>query len=217
MIAERGLRVDESTITRRVRRYAPVLNERLRQHVRRPVRLWRVDETYVRVNGHRTYLYRAVDSAGILSISCCRQSVTRLLPSSFCSRPCAASPEFGPRVINVDGHQAYAHAVTELKRSGELGRRCQCRRCPYLNNVVEQDHRFIKKRIAASIGFRSVEGALNTIDGYEAMHMIREGQVRWLVKGRCTLPARVHSLLVWRRRLKTLSKQGTRSAISCSV
>jgi transposase-like protein len=54
--------------------------------------------------------------------------------------------------------------------------------------VVEQDHRFIKKRIAkkriaASIGFRSVEGALNTIDGYEAMHMIRKGQVRWLVKG----------------------------------
>ena len=83
-----------------------------------------------------------------------------------------------PRVINVDGHQAYAHAITEPKRSGEL-----CRRCPYLNNVVEQDHRFIKKRIAASLGFRSVQGALNTIDGYEAMHMIRKGQVGWLAKG----------------------------------
>ena len=57
------------------------------------------------------------------------------------------------------------------------------RRCPYLNNVVEQDHRFIKKRIAASLGFRSVQGALNTVDGYEAMHMIRKGQVRWLGKG----------------------------------
>ena len=88
-----------------------------------------------------------------------------------------------PRVINVDGHQAYAHAITELKRKGELGRRCRYRRCPYLNNVVEQDHRFIKKRIAASLGFRSVVGALNTIDGYEAMHMIRKGQVRWLAKG----------------------------------
>ena len=79
-----------------------------------------------------------------------------------------------PRVINVDGHPAYAHAITELKREGELGRRCRYRRCPYLNNVIEQDHRFIKKRIAASLGFRSIEGALSTIDGYEAMHIIRQ-------------------------------------------
>ena len=53
-------------------------------------------------------------------------------------------------------------------RDGERGRCCQCRRWSYLNNVVEQDHRFIKKRIAGSLGFRSVEGALNTIDGYDA-------------------------------------------------
>ena len=88
-----------------------------------------------------------------------------------------------PRVINVDGHPAYARAISELKDSRELGRRCRCRPSPYLNNVLEQDHRFIKKRIAASLGFRSVEGALRTIDGYEAMHMIRKGQVRWLEKG----------------------------------
>ncbi len=87
-----------------------------------------------------------------------------------------------PRVINVDGHPAYARAISELKDSRELGRRCRCRPSPYLNNVLEQDHRFIKKRIAASLGFRSVEGALRTIDGYEAMHMIRKGQVRWLEK-----------------------------------
>jgi transposase-like protein len=86
-------------------------------------------------------------------------------------------------VINVDGHQAYAQAIAELKAKRELGRRCRYRRCPYLNNVVEQDHRFIKKRVAADLGFRSVVGAMNTIDGYEAMHMIRKGQVRWLPKG----------------------------------
>jgi len=88
-----------------------------------------------------------------------------------------------PRVINVDGHPAYATAVEELKESGELGRRCRCRSSPYMNNVLEQDHRFIKKRIAASLWFRSVGGALNTIAGYESMHMIRKGQVRWLAKG----------------------------------
>ena len=88
-----------------------------------------------------------------------------------------------PRVINVDGHPAYARAIAELKRSGDLSRRCRCRPSPYLNNVIEQDHRFIKKRIAASLWFRSDEGALRTIDGYEAMHLIRKGQIRWLPKG----------------------------------
>ena len=88
-----------------------------------------------------------------------------------------------PRVINVDGHPAYAGAVAELKQSGELGRRCRCRTAPYLNNIIEQDHRFVKERITASLGFRSVEGACRTIEGYEAMHAIRKGQVRWVAKG----------------------------------
>jgi transposase, IS6 family len=87
-----------------------------------------------------------------------------------------------PRVINVDGHGSYPPAIAELKGSGELGRRCQCRPSPYLNNVLEQDHRFVKKRIAASLWFHPIEGALRTIPGYEAMHMIRKGQVRWLAR-----------------------------------
>ena len=86
-------------------------------------------------------------------------------------------------MINVDGHPAYASAIAELKISGELGSRCTLRTCPYLNNIVEQDHRFIKKRIAASLWFRSVEGAVQTVAGYEAMHAIRKGQIRWLPKG----------------------------------
>ena len=80
----------------------------------------------------------------------------------------------------MDGHPAYARAIAELKNSGELGWRCRCRPSLYLNNIVEQDHRFIKKRIAASLWFRSAEGALQTVAGYEAMHA---GQIRWLPKG----------------------------------
>jgi len=82
-----------------------------------------------------------------------------------------------PRVINVDGHPAYARAIAELKRSGDLSQRCRCRPSPYLNNVIEQDHRFIKKRIAVSLWFRPAEGASRTIDGYEAMHLIRKASV----------------------------------------
>ena len=173
-MTERGVSVDHSTIGRWVLRYAPILNERLRRHLRRPGGSWRVDETYVRVKGVWTYLYRAIDSTGDtidFLLSPKRDAVAAKL---FLQLTLRNGAQIRPRVINVGGHQAYAQAITELKRNGELGPRCRYRRCPYLNNVVEQDHRFIKKRIAASLGFRSIQGALNTIDGYEAMHMIRK-------------------------------------------
>ena len=183
MMAERGLSVDHVTIWRWVQRYAPILNQRLRRDLRHPNRSWRVDETYVRVAGRWTYLYRAVDSAGE-TIDFMLSPKRDLTAAKLFLRLALSGPgRIRPRVINVDGHPAYARAITELKRSGELGRRCRCRPTPYLNNVIEQDHRFIKKRIAASLWFRSVEGALNTIDGYEAMHLIRKGQIRWLQKG----------------------------------
>ena len=78
---------------------------------------------------------------------------------------------------------ALRHSIAELKTAGRLGRRCRCRTCPYLNNIVEQDHRAIKRRVNASQGFRSFHGARRTIQGYEVVHMIRKGQVRWLPKG----------------------------------
>src|SRR5260370_27087832 len=70
-----------------------------------------------------------------------------------------------------------------LKQERKLGRRCRCRSCPYLNSVVEQDHRGIKRRVNASQGFRSFHGARRTIQGYEVVYMIRKGEVRWLPKG----------------------------------
>jgi transposase, IS6 family len=88
-----------------------------------------------------------------------------------------------PRVINVDGNPSYPNVIEELKQERVLGRRCRCRIVPYLNSIVEQDHRAIKRRVNASLGFRSLDGAQRTIQGYEAMHMIRKGQVRWLSKG----------------------------------
>jgi IS6 family transposase len=85
-------------------------------------------------------------------------------------------------VINVDGNPSYPKLIEELKQERVLGRSCRCRIVPYLNNIVEQDHRSIKRRVNASLGLRSFDGAQRTIQGYEAMHMIRKGQVRWLSK-----------------------------------
>jgi IS6 family transposase len=171
------------TIWRWVQRYAPLLNQRLRREIRHPNRSWRVDETYVRVAGNWTYLYRAVDSAGDTIDFMLSPKRDLTAAKLFLRLALSGGGTNRPRVINVDGHPAYARAIAELKRSGDLGRRCRCRPSPYLNNVIEQDHRFIKKRIVASLGFRSAEGALSTIDGYEAMHLIRKGQIRWLPKG----------------------------------
>jgi transposase-like protein len=86
-------------------------------------------------------------------------------------------------VITVDGNPSYPEVVAELKTEGRLGRRCRCRPCPYLNNIVKQDQRAIKSRVNASQGVRSFHGARRTIQGYEVVHIIGKGQVRWLPKG----------------------------------
>jgi len=129
------------------------------------------------------YLYRAVDSTGETIDFMLSPKRDAVAAKHFLQMALWRAGHIRPRVINVDGHASYPLAISELKESGELGRRCQCRPCPYLNNVLEQDHRFVKKRVAASLWFRSVDGALRTIAGYEAMNMIRKGQVRWLAKG----------------------------------
>src|SRR5215470_16865779 len=141
LMAERGLGVDHSTIGRWVLRYAPELNKRIRRDTRTPNRSWRVDETYIRVAGAWTYLYRAVDSTGAtidfwFSTERDAAAAKRLFQRALVN---PAHPR--PRVINVDGNPSYPRVIAELKQERKLNRRCRCRTCPYPNNVVEQDHR----------------------------------------------------------------------------
>jgi transposase-like protein len=101
----------------------------------------------------------------------------------FFRRALAAANHPSPRVINVDGNASYPKVVKELKHEQRLGRRCRCRACPYLHDLVEQDQRAIERRINAQQGLGSFAGARPTIQGYEVMHIIRKGQVRRLLKG----------------------------------
>jgi transposase-like protein len=166
------------------------LNQRIRCKLRRPNRSWRVDETYVRVAGSWAYLYRAVDSAGE-TIDFMLSPKHDLTVAKLSWRlALSAGKGIGRRVINVDGHPAYARATRELQQPGELGRRCRCRTSPYLNNIIEQDHRFIEKRIVAGLGLRSAEGTWRTIEGYEAMHAIRKGQDP--LAGQSDAPTSIH-------------------------
>ena len=129
--------MDHVTIWRWVQHYAPILNQRLRREVRHPNGSWRVDETYVRVGGEWAYLYRAVDSAGDTIDFLLSPKRDLMAAKLFLRLALSGQSGVRPRVINVDGHPAYARAIAELKQSGDLGRRCRCRPSPYLNNVIE--------------------------------------------------------------------------------
>ena len=105
-----------------------------------------------------------------------RPNRTRPRQSAFLAKALERQNHPAPRVINTDGHAAYSPAIAQLKREGTLDSGCQHRPVLYLNNVLEQDHRAIKRRINASQHFRSFWGAWRRIAGYEAIHMIRKGQ-----------------------------------------
>jgi transposase-like protein len=195
MLLDRGVVVDHTTIFRWIQAYAAELEKRIRPHLRTSNGSWRVDETYVRVKGRWTYLYRAVDSRG--------QTIDFLLSAR---RDAAAAKRFfrkalaqphtvNPRTVTVDKNPAYPRAATDMKADGELWRRSRLRQCKYLNNIVEQDHRRMKRLVRPGLGFGSFRTARRTLAGFEAMAMIRKGQVRNIsgfdIRGQATFIASV--------------------------
>jgi IS6 family transposase len=138
---------------------------------------WRVDETYVRVKGRWTYLYRGVDSRG--------QTIDFLLAAR---RDAAAKRFFrkalgqlhtaNPRTITVDRNPAHPRATAEMKADGALWRFSRLRQVKFLNNIVEQDHRRMPRLMRPGLGFGSLWTAQRTLAGYEVMAMIRKGHVQ---------------------------------------
>ena len=180
LLGERGLKADHTTIWRWIQRYGPELEQRLRRHLKPTNKSWRVDETYVRVKGGWCYLYRAIDSTGAtidFALSALRDAAAaRRLFRKALSDP--SHPQ--PRVINTDQARLYGSAIPAVQEEGTLRARCRHRPVQYLNNILEQDHRAIKRRVKAKQGFREFHAARRTIQGYEAMHMMRKGQARWV-------------------------------------
>ena len=183
MMRERGLHIDHTTIYRWVQHYAPELEKRCRSHLKATTDSWRVDETYVNVKKVWMYLYRAVDSQGntlgfLLSPTRDAQAAKR-----FFTKALAAPHTSAPRVITVDKNPTYPKAYKELKAEGIMPDACELRQSKYLNNLVEQDHRFIKRLVKLGMGFFSFKTARHTLQGYEAMNMLRKGQIYSVEKG----------------------------------
>ena len=169
--------MDHTTVFRWVQKYAPEINKRIRPHLKLAGASYRVDETYIKVGKSCKYLYRAVDKEG--------QTIEFLLSAKrdvsaakrFFKKMMRADHRGLPISISVDKNAAYPEAFTSSQAEKILPADCKLRRVKYLNNVIEQDHRFVKKKVRASQGFKRFQTAERTLEGIEAVNMMRKGQV----------------------------------------
>lgn len=183
MAAERGLSIDASCMWRWVQVFGPELDKRCRPHLKPTNRSWRLDETYIRVKGRDGFLYRAVDSTGQTIDFLLADRRDAAAAKRFLRRALLNEDNSMPRVINVDKNLAYPRALEELKCEGTISGRCRLRQCKYLNNVLEQDHRNVKRRTWLAKGYGSFATAWRTLRGIETTDMVRKGRVRWVAKG----------------------------------
>ena len=177
---ERGLGVDHSTVFRWVQRYAPEINKRIRPHLKMSGASFRVDETYIKVGKTCKYLYRAVDKEGqtIEFMLSAKRDVSAA--KRFFKKMMRAEHRCLPFSISVDKNAAYPEAFITSQEDRIVPPDCKLRRVKYLNNVIEQDHRFVKKKVRASQCFKSFHTAERTLEGIEAVNMMRKGQVKGL-------------------------------------
>ena len=173
LMEERGGEVDHATINRWVIKYSPPLEAAFHRQ-KRPVWLsWRLDETYIRVKGEWRYLYRAVDKCG--------QTIDFLLTEQRDERAAmrfltkAIRRHGVPEKITIDGSEANAAAIKHYNE--EYGTTILIRQVKYLNNMVEQDHRGVKRVTRPMLGFKSFAAADATLVGIELMHMLKKRQL----------------------------------------
>jgi transposase-like protein len=174
LMAERGVTVVHTTVLRWVQCFVPAFEKKWENYARPVGSSWRVDETYIKVNGQWRYLYRAVDKQG--------QTVDFLLSKN---RDKAAAVRFfkkaignneAPEKLTLDGSRASHQAVAELKAEGVLPAQTLVRTGKYLNNLIEQRRRMVKQRCYPMLRFKAFGNAEVTLSGIEMANKIKKGQ-----------------------------------------
>jgi len=160
-----------------VHQYSPIIDERIRKHLKPTNDSWRMDETYLKIKGKNAYLYRAVDSRGNTIDFFVSEHRDKDAAKKFFKKALKGLHNQQPRVIATDKYAATEVAICEMIYGGILSVKATIRQVKYLNNTIKQDHRFIKRKIKPMLGFDSFETAEKTICGIEVMHMISKGQV----------------------------------------
>jgi putative transposase len=173
MMQERGVSVDHSTLNRWVIKYAPEFEKAFRRRQRPVGRSWRVDETYVKIKGKWAYLYRAVDKEGHTIDFLLTPNRDRDAAEAFLRK--AIHNQRIPEKITIDQSGSNTAAIKRYNRTHKTS--IAIRQSKYLNNIVEQDHRAVKRKVRPMLGFKSFWAARGTLAGIEVMHAIRKGQL----------------------------------------
>jgi putative transposase len=173
MMGERGVAVDHSTLNRWVIKYAPEFEKVFRRRQRPVGRSWRMDETYVKIKGKSAYLYRAVDKEGHTIDFLLTPTRDRDAAAAFLHK--AIRTQGLPEKITIDQSGSNTAAITHYNKTHKTT--ITIRHSKYLNNMVEQDHRSVKRLTRPMLSFKSFWAARCTIAGMEVMHAIRKGQL----------------------------------------
>jgi transposase-like protein len=173
MMGERGVAVDHSTLNRWVIKYAPEFEKAFRRRQCPVGRSWRMDETYVKIKGKSAYLYRAVDKDGHTIDFLLTPTRDRDAAEAFLRK--AIHTQGLPEKITIDKSGSNTAAITHYNQTHKTA--IVIRHCKYLNNIVEQDHRAVKRLTRPMLGFKSFWAARCTIAGMEVMHAIRKEQL----------------------------------------
>ncbi len=168
-----GVQVDHATIQRWVYKFSPFIEAQMKKRKLRVGKSWRMDETYIKVKGKWCYLYRAVDKSGNTVDFLLTKRRQRMSAQSFLIK--AIGNNGKPGIINIDKSGSNIGAIRVYNQRSFS--KIVIRQCKYLNNVVEQDHRFIKWRILNGLGFKNFESARRTLSGIEVVHMLRKKQM----------------------------------------
>ncbi len=177
MMQERGINTTHTTIMRWVLEYSPIIDEIVRKYLKSTNDSWRMNETYIKIKGKNAYLYRAVDSNGKTIDFYVSEFRDKNAAKVFFKKALNANHNSQPRVITTDQYAATEFAIYEMQADGIILKETELRKIKYLNNIIEQDHRFIKRKVKPMLGFNSLKTAENTICGIEIMHMIKKGQI----------------------------------------
>src|SRR4029078_2850182 len=175
MMMIRGAKIDHATLQRWVKRFVTLIDKSVRQR-KRPVNgSWRMDETYIKLNGKWVYLYRAVDKEGNTIDFLLRGKRDAVAAKAFFRK--AFKKNGRPDKVTVDKSGSNKAALDYFNKDVPKEEEIGVRQIKYLNNIAEQDHRFIKKRTRPTLGFKHFYSAKETISGIENIRMIQKGQI----------------------------------------
>lgn len=198
-MAERGISVDHAMVHRWVIRYSSELLERFNRRKRAVTGKWRIDETYIKVRGCWTYLYREIDRNGDTVEFWFSNG--RNLPAAKRFLRKALRRHGRPERIVIDGSQTNREAILSSDAESRLQDRSrrrlkpiEIRQSPYLNNCIEQDHRAVKRRVRPMLGFKSVNSARAILGGIEMIHMMCKQQAKYACRRQLSLAEQFHLL-----------------------